>query len=264
MLRLSKPIFMLAVVTICVGAPFRVLATETSDLARNASEREPDAVTRGQTLENATHPVFGHKKKEAKSEESKATEQKSNEKSEKCDKQCKKDKKCDKQCKKSEKCSKQCEKGKNVATSDLKKKLTPEEAAALAAEEKRLAMEAAKAKAELEARLRIDIRHLSGAGWREAQAELINAGKAAIPILIESMTEPEEGQPSLSAYSVGGHIKADASRAPRQRHLAEVCAEMLTTIVNAHSNYQGEVPVADQKAWQEWWTINAERVMFAR
>jgi DNA polymerase III gamma/tau subunit len=129
-------------------------------------------------------------------------------------------------------------------------------------EQKAAEAEAARLKAQQEERLRVMVKQLGTSGWREAQGELLAAGKAAVPILIYGMSLPEADK--LQAYNLGGHTKADAGRAPRQRTIAEVCSELLTSMVKHHSNYKGEVPGADQKAWQEWWTANSGTVVFAK
>ena len=100
------------------------------------------------------------------------------------------------------------------------------------------------------------IDNLGNAGWREAQAFLIQSGKDAVPYLIEALGK------SGVAYNLGGHTKADAGRAPRQLTIADVCAQLLEEIVTNHSNYQGETPGANQQAWQEWWSKNAAGVAF--
>lgn len=130
------------------------------------------------------------------------------------------------------------------------------------AEQKAAEAELARQKARQEERLRVLVKQLGTSGWREAQGELIASGKFAVPILIDSMSLPEADK--LQAYNLGGHTKADAGRAPRQRTIAEVCSELLTNMVKNHSNYKGEVPGADQKAWQEWWTANSGTVVFAK
>lgn len=100
------------------------------------------------------------------------------------------------------------------------------------------------------------IDNLGNAGWRDAQAVLIQSGKEAVPHLIDALNK------SGVAYNLAGHTKADAGRAPRQLTIADVCAQLLEEIVTNHSNYQGELPGANQKAWQEWWSKNAQSVTF--
>ena len=41
-------------------------------------------------------------------------------------------------------------------------------------------------------------------------------------------------------------------------------AEVLTELVKTHSNFKGEVPALDQKAWREWWAANSAGITFAR
>lgn len=119
---------------------------------------------------------------------------------------------------------------------------------------------------EFDRKMRSAIRKLSTSGWREAQVELVGAGKPAIPYLIDAMAPGEEEATGdkAAAYNVGGHTKADAGRSPRQRSVAEVASELLTDIVSNHSSYKGELPTVDQKAWQEWWIANGEGVTFGK
>ncbi len=127
----------------------------------------------------------------------------------------------------------------------------------------RLEQEATRKKLESEARIRAAIRRLSTSGYREAQIELTETGRAAIPYLIDAMGGAEGASPA-PAYNLGGHTKADAGRAPRQRSVAEVCAELLTDLVANHSNFKGEIPAPDQKAWQTWWVANGEGLTFGK
>ncbi|MEI6233635.1 MAG: hypothetical protein WCT04_11315 [Planctomycetota bacterium] len=110
---------------------------------------------------------------------------------------------------------------------------------------------------DLNDRLKIAIAQLSTASWQDAQTLLTQSGKASVPFLIEALSSSD------AAYNLGGHTKADAGRLPRQRTVAEVAAELLTDIVTNHTSFKGEVPGADQAAWREWWTKNAEGVTFA-
>jgi len=114
-----------------------------------------------------------------------------------------------------------------------------------------------------EATIRFAIRRLSMSGWREGQAQLLEAGRAAVPFLIDAMgSEGETAAPA--AYNLGGHTKADTGRASRQRPLSEVCAEVLTDIIRTRSNYKGELPALDQKAWRDWWAANSAGITFAK
>lgn len=101
------------------------------------------------------------------------------------------------------------------------------------------------------------INSLGTSSWREAQEKIVRAGKCAIPVLIDAL-----GQENQIAYNLGGHTKTDLGRAPRQLTIAAVCAELLAEIVGNHSTYSGDLPGLSQKAWQEWWSKNAESVTF--
>jgi len=121
----------------------------------------------------------------------------------------------------------------------------------------------AQAMVEQDARIRQAIRRLSTSGWRDAHAELVTFGKMAVPYLIEAMGSEDPSAPTV-AYNLGGHSKADTGRARRQRTMAEVCTETLTEIITNHTNYKGEVPTVEQRAWQTWWAANGETVTFGK
>jgi len=105
--------------------------------------------------------------------------------------------------------------------------------------------------------LKLAIAQLGSSSWQDAQDKLIAAGKAAIPLLIENVSNSE------TAYNLGGHTKADAGRGPRQRTVGDVCSELLASIVLEHSNYSGEVPGFDKNAWIAWWDKNGGSLVFA-
>jgi len=109
-----------------------------------------------------------------------------------------------------------------------------------------------------EAKISAAIKRLGTSGWREAKSELARTGKAAIPFLIEAIGSDK------NSFNIGGHTKSDSGRSSHQRPLAEICVETLTDIVQNRSNFSGEVPAVDQKAWQEWWQANGESTKFAR
>ncbi|HLX63980.1 MAG TPA: hypothetical protein VKX17_22095 [Planctomycetota bacterium] len=101
------------------------------------------------------------------------------------------------------------------------------------------------------------INRLGTSGWRDAQALLISAGKAAVPHLIDALSRSDD------AYNLEGHTKADLGRASRTFTIGEVCAELLANIVENHSSYNGEVPALSQAAWRDWWNKNGASVTFA-
>ena len=108
-----------------------------------------------------------------------------------------------------------------------------------------------------DAKYRGAVARLCTSGWREAQDELVRGSKTSVPYLLEAMGKNE------NAYHNGGHTKADASRALRQRPLNEVCAEILRTIVTTRSNYKGELPGSDAQAWQTWFSTQGSGITFA-
>lgn len=108
--------------------------------------------------------------------------------------------------------------------------------------------------ADLNERLKTAISQLGTSSWQDARTLLVESGKASIPFLIDALSSSD------AAFNLGGHTKSDAGRMPRQRTIGEVAAELLTEIVTYHTSYKGEVPAADQAAWREWWSKNAEGV----
>jgi len=144
------------------------------------------------------------------------------------------------------------------------KALDKSPAAGLFGDEKRCANDgetkdgkAAAVPSDLNDRLKTAVAQLSTASWQDAQALLIQSGKASVPILIDALNSSD------AAYNLGGHTKSDAGRLPRQRTVGEVAAELLTEIVSNHTSYKGELPGANQAAWRDWWSKNAEGVTFA-
>ncbi len=111
--------------------------------------------------------------------------------------------------------------------------------------------------ATLNDRLKTAISQLGTSSWQDAQTLLVESGKASIPFLIDALSSSD------AAYNLGGHTKSDAGRLPRQRTVGEVASELLTEIVMNHTSYKGELPGADQNAWRERWSKNAEGVKFA-
>ena len=130
-----------------------------------------------------------------------------------------------------------------------------------AAQAAQAARDEAIAKRAREERIETTILRLSTSAYRDAASELVGYGKLAIPHLIEAMgckkTPP-------AAYNLGGHVKADAGRFSRQRTLAEICAEVLTEMISTRTAFKGELPTVDQRAWQTWWSVNADTVTFGQ
>ena len=114
---------------------------------------------------------------------------------------------------------------------------------------------------DLDVTMHSSIRRLATSGWEEARLQLLNAGKAAVPYLIDALGQSDQNYP-LKAFNLGGHSKADSGRGVRERTLAEACSEVLTDLITNHSNYAGDLPTLDQKAWQDWWTANGTKVTF--
>jgi len=132
-------------------------------------------------------------------------------------------------------------------------------------EAKRKETAALAAKIELENSIHSAIRRLGTSGWREARAELIVFGKDAVPFLIEAMTNvDEEGKALQANYQLAGHSKADTGRATRNRTRGEICSELLTEIITAHTSYKGDLPTLDQQDWQTWWVANGDKISFGK
>jgi hypothetical protein len=118
----------------------------------------------------------------------------------------------------------------------------------------------AKARAEAEERVRAQILRLATAGWEDARAKLLAEGKAAVPVLIAVMNDPQTAQ--VSAFNLGGHTQAETIRAARTRPLTDACVEVLTELIRNRSTYAGDLPGYDPKAWQTWWEANGASVTF--
>ena len=114
---------------------------------------------------------------------------------------------------------------------------------------------------EVDHRMHFAIHRLTTSGWREAEADIVSMGKPAVPYLIDALAAPAEGSVPV-AFNLGSHTKADSSRGTHSRTLGEVCAEVLTEMVTNHSDFKGDIPYLDQKAWQDWWTANGSKVNF--
>jgi hypothetical protein len=238
-----------------------VVAAENA--ASEASEQAPPPNIQGTTAAKGPHKMFqkdekagDEQKKEEKSEAKKAETRGEYGVEAKQDKEEKKEKEKEKKSKD--------EKKETVGCASCPGCAAPLPVAADKAKEPEVKPEdAVKRAAEIEANVRGAIGRLSTSGWRDAQAEVIAGGKISVPLLIEAMGTEGEKAPN-AAYNLGGHTKADTGRATRQRTLGEVCAELLNEIVANHSNFKGELPAPEQKAWQEWWAANGTSVTFAK
>ena len=141
--------------------------------------------------------------------------------------------------------------------------LTAEQEAEAKEKAARANREAAQAVSEEDMKMHTAVKKLAGPGWRDAQVELIHSGKTAVPYLIEAMGDGSAAS-IPAAYNLGGHTKSDSGRATRQRTVQEVATEVLTEMVTNHSNFKGELPTVDQRAWQTWWTLNSGTVTFGK
>jgi len=232
-----------------------------SNPARQASEIEPTESQRGETA-NRGPRKFGEDEAVVEKKEEKTEKTEKHEHKEKKEKKRKKDEKAsngdkssgltkDGQCATCGKADCVCGDKSSAYTTGLEATIAVPAKTELA-------------KADFDRKMRTAIRKLSTSGWREAQIELLDGGKSAIPYLIDAMAAKDEEGAKAPAYNLGAHTKSDAGRAPRQRSVAEVASELLTNIVSNHSSFKGELPAGDQKAWQEWWIANGESVTFSK
>ncbi|MCY3023699.1 MAG: hypothetical protein NTW87_32360 [Planctomycetota bacterium] len=255
--------FVAAVLSVFFGVSLIALGAE-SNPAGQASEQVPPEAVQGTTAGRGPQKLFQREKK-GSTEEATTAETAGEETAAKHEKK-EKEKETEQKKDKKEKKEKQEKNGKQEE---------PKEATPPAATEQPAAAEKAKEapapavmtpaqKAELEARIRFAIRRLATPGWQDAEAELVGVGKAAAPYLIDALGPPEGGEAPVAAFHVGGHTKADSAHATRLRTLPEVCTEVLTEIVKNHTDYKGDVPAVDHKAWQAWWTAHGQSVTFGK
>lgn len=239
-----------------------VLVVSAAQAADDASDQTPPSNVRGETYNGGPKNVFdkgeksGDKKSEVKKDDKKHDdkEHKDHKDHKHGDKDHKHEKKDDKKASVDPKAA-PGEAGKPASPA------SPWGDSALSLlnfpEEKSAAAAAPKSAYEIDQKYRGAVARLCTSGWREAQDELVRGGRTSVPYLIEAMGKNE------NAYHNGGHTKADASRALRQRPLNEVCCEILRTIVTTRSNYKGDLPGSDAQAWQTWFSTQGSNVTFA-
>ena len=125
-----------------------------------------------------------------------------------------------------------------------------------------VAMQQARERLALEEKIRKNVRRLTTAGWKDAQKELVEDGREAVPFLIEALgvsDEPKDGEYPLDTYTL-----TSAGRPTYTRPLKDVAFEVLDNMVRNHSNWKGAVPARDQQAWQEFWAAGGAAIAFGK
>lgn len=123
-------------------------------------------------------------------------------------------------------------------------------------------LEKAREQIVLEEKLHKNIWLLTTPGWKDAQKELVAAGRNALPLLVAALCvqdEPQDGEYPLETYTL-----TSAGRPTYSRPLKDVVFEVLDNMVRNHSDWKGAVPGRDQKAWQEFWSANSGSIAFGR
>ena len=104
--------------------------------------------------------------------------------------------------------------------------------------------------------LQVELDRLKTAGWQEAERALIRYGRDAIPPLIELLDSQEESQAALKPLG----------REVRTRSLAytvgQVAYHVLIDIVTHRTDHEGELPLLEKKAWEDWWRENEQQIVF--
>jgi len=240
-----------------VSALFAVaMLVSSAHAASDASDQVPPANVRGETYDSGPTNVFAKKTENSgdakKVDEAKKDEHKHDKNHKHDDKDHKHEKKEDKKASVDSK-STPAEAGKPASSSPWGESAL----SLLNFPEDKVAAAPALSQYETDNKYRGAVARLCTSGWREAQDELVRGSKTSVPYLLEAMSKNE------NAYANGGHTKADASRALRQRPLNEVCCEILRTIVMTRSNYKGELPGSDAQAWQTWFSTQGSGITFA-
>ena len=105
--------------------------------------------------------------------------------------------------------------------------------------------------------LQVELDRLKTAGWREAERQLIRYGRHAIPPLIELLDSQEESQ----------DVMKPLGREVRTRSLGytvgQVAYHVLMDIVTHCTDHEGELPLLDRKAWEDWWRENEQQIVFS-
>jgi hypothetical protein len=104
--------------------------------------------------------------------------------------------------------------------------------------------------------IKAEVERLATQSWRIARANLIKAGKDAIPTLIENIERPELTHVALRPVP--------GPTAPESRGswtLGQVVHSVLRDLAGNYGNFEGSrLPAADKAAWGAWWRANKRKV----
>jgi len=120
----------------------------------------------------------------------------------------------------------------------------------------RTALAKARAKAKEEIEIRALVRRLTTPGWKEAQGDLIAKGTIVVPYLIEAMADTNAKNFEAYSYDLQAPMQAT-----RQRPINEIAYEVLYNLISNHTSFDGELPGRDAKAWADFWTANADKLL---
>jgi len=97
-----------------------------------------------------------------------------------------------------------------------------------------------------------EIERLATTSWRIARANLIAAGKDAVPLLIANLDRPERTHVSLRPVPGPTTPEPHASWT-----LGQVAGSVLTELVGDYGNAAGsDLPPVDKQGWEAWWRAN--------
>lgn len=106
--------------------------------------------------------------------------------------------------------------------------------------------------------VKAEIERLATPSWRIARANLIAAGRGAIPRLIANIDRPEPTHVSLRP--VPGPTMPEARSTWT---LGQVSYSVLRDLVGDYGNFAGPtLPPPEKAAWEEWWRTNRKKAAF--
>jgi hypothetical protein len=104
--------------------------------------------------------------------------------------------------------------------------------------------------------IKAEIERLAAPSWQIARANILAAGKDAIPILIANADRPEPTHVSLRPAP--GHSMPEA-RATWT--LGQVTCSVLGDMVGNYGSFDGtRLPSANKAAWEQWWRANRKKI----
>lgn len=104
--------------------------------------------------------------------------------------------------------------------------------------------------------LQVELDRLSTAGWEDAERALIRYGKDAILPLIGLLDSTAESQAALKP--LGREVRTQSL----SYTVGQVAYHVLTDIFVHRTNYKGDLPPLDRKAWENWWRGNEQQIVF--